>query len=404
MCWGRAPRGRARCAFSASCMRRKAASAWARKPARPSSPRDALDRSAYAAAPSSRVRQRRSTSHGSRTGWPVPEAATLLRHRESPRHAALSGSQSPPAAAGCALTRRSSMCRSRWSADAPFFAHLESLQVAAPDPVPDRSFPDLQAGGNVLDPRGTGRAGSELGVIGVRYVTTSGSAGNGVPLTAFVTGYSREGAGWGARSGDLQCETAGRGGRTMGEWRFPSGDVKAAPPAPRTTPGVLSVGPSPRGRARCARTNSHRPTPAFGIARRRPRRPTRRARRRPAGARGRTGLVAGRGVRARAAAVPARPGTGRRGPEELWARFDDAVERLNQAGAGDSLAELVAAYAAVANAAGALAHALRPAATDRTGQCSTAKRTGATTSIQPDAALAPSRAKAEAIAIKLNRR
>jgi hypothetical protein len=53
-----------------------------------------------------------------------------------------------------------------------------------------------------------------------------------------------------------------------------------------------------------------------------------------------------------------RPGTGRRGPAELWARFDAAVERLNQAGAGDSLADLVAAYAAVAEAAGALADAL----------------------------------------------
>jgi hypothetical protein len=56
-----------------------------------------------------------------------------------------------------------------------------------------------------------------------------------------------------------------------------------------------------------------------------------------------------------------RPGTGRRGPEELWARFDAAVERLNQAGAGDSLADLVAAYAAVAEAAGALADALENA-------------------------------------------
>jgi hypothetical protein len=53
-----------------------------------------------------------------------------------------------------------------------------------------------------------------------------------------------------------------------------------------------------------------------------------------------------------------RPGTGRRGPEELWERFDAAVERLNRAGAGDSLADLVAAYAAVAEAAGALADAL----------------------------------------------
>ena len=56
-----------------------------------------------------------------------------------------------------------------------------------------------------------------------------------------------------------------------------------------------------------------------------------------------------------------RPGTGRRGPEELWERFDDAVERLNHAGAGNSLADLVAAYAAVAEAAAALADALEAA-------------------------------------------
>lgn len=56
-----------------------------------------------------------------------------------------------------------------------------------------------------------------------------------------------------------------------------------------------------------------------------------------------------------------RPGTGRRGPEELWTRFDRAVERLNVAGAGDSLAEIVAAYSAVADAAGALADTLEAA-------------------------------------------
>ena len=56
-----------------------------------------------------------------------------------------------------------------------------------------------------------------------------------------------------------------------------------------------------------------------------------------------------------------RPGTGRRGPEALWARFDAAVERLNEAGAGDRLADLVAAYAAVAEAATALADALAAA-------------------------------------------
>ena len=46
-----------------------------------------------------------------------------------------------------------------------------------------------------------------------------------------------------------------------------------------------------------------------------------------------------------------RPGTGRRGPEELWERFDAAAERLNHAGASDSLGDLVAAYATVAEAA-----------------------------------------------------
>ena len=56
-----------------------------------------------------------------------------------------------------------------------------------------------------------------------------------------------------------------------------------------------------------------------------------------------------------------RSGTGRRGPEELWARFDAAVARLNHAGAGDSLADLVAAYAAVAEAGRALADALEAA-------------------------------------------
>ena len=42
-------------------------------------------------------------------------------------------------------------------------------------------------------------------------------------------------------------------------------------------------------------------------------------------------------------------------------RFDAAVEQLNTAGAGDSLAEIVAAYAAVAHAAAALADALEAA-------------------------------------------
>jgi hypothetical protein len=56
-----------------------------------------------------------------------------------------------------------------------------------------------------------------------------------------------------------------------------------------------------------------------------------------------------------------RPGTGRRGPEELWTRFDRAVEQLNGAGAGDSLADVVAAYGGVADTAAALADALEAA-------------------------------------------
>jgi hypothetical protein len=56
-----------------------------------------------------------------------------------------------------------------------------------------------------------------------------------------------------------------------------------------------------------------------------------------------------------------RPGTGRRGREELWATFDTAVARLNAAGAGGNLAEVVAAYGDVARAAGALADALEAA-------------------------------------------
>jgi hypothetical protein len=56
-----------------------------------------------------------------------------------------------------------------------------------------------------------------------------------------------------------------------------------------------------------------------------------------------------------------RPGTGRRGPADLWTRFDTAVQRLNQAGAGDNLGDVVGAYAAVAHAASELADALQAA-------------------------------------------
>ena len=53
-----------------------------------------------------------------------------------------------------------------------------------------------------------------------------------------------------------------------------------------------------------------------------------------------------------------RPGTGRRGPDELWTRFDEAIAQLNEAGARDNLAAVVAGYAAVSETARALADAL----------------------------------------------
>ncbi|HWD65293.1 MAG TPA: hypothetical protein VG405_08965 [Solirubrobacteraceae bacterium] len=53
-----------------------------------------------------------------------------------------------------------------------------------------------------------------------------------------------------------------------------------------------------------------------------------------------------------------RPGTGRRGPEELWARFDQAVSQLNRAIAGSSSAEVAAAFGEMAEAAADLGDAV----------------------------------------------
>src|ERR1700750_2012068 len=46
-----------------------------------------------------------------------------------------------------------------------------------------------------------------------------------------------------------------------------------------------------------------------------------------------------------------RPGTGRRGPAELWARFDAAVESLNHAITGTNVAGVARAFGALASAA-----------------------------------------------------
>jgi len=53
-----------------------------------------------------------------------------------------------------------------------------------------------------------------------------------------------------------------------------------------------------------------------------------------------------------------RPGTGRRGPEDLWSRFDAAVGALNRAIQGSEAAVVADAFGDISAAAGALADAV----------------------------------------------
>jgi hypothetical protein len=53
-----------------------------------------------------------------------------------------------------------------------------------------------------------------------------------------------------------------------------------------------------------------------------------------------------------------RPGTGRRGPAELWTRFDQTVADLNRAITGSSAAAVADAFGELSAAAGALADAV----------------------------------------------
>ena len=53
-----------------------------------------------------------------------------------------------------------------------------------------------------------------------------------------------------------------------------------------------------------------------------------------------------------------RPGTGRRGPSELWEAFDTAVARFNHANAGSDAEAVAGAYADVSSAVLALAEAV----------------------------------------------
>jgi hypothetical protein len=63
------------------------------------------------------------------------------------------------------------------------------------------------------------------------------------------------------------------------------------------------------------------------------------------------------------------PGTGRRGPAELWRRFDAAVASLSAVATGRDIVAVAEAYDELAEAAGALADAVqkedRPGATRR---------------------------------------
>ena len=52
------------------------------------------------------------------------------------------------------------------------------------------------------------------------------------------------------------------------------------------------------------------------------------------------------------------PGTGRRGPDALWQRFDEAVEELDRVSEGRSMKAVGRAYAELAEIAGELARAI----------------------------------------------
>jgi hypothetical protein len=60
-----------------------------------------------------------------------------------------------------------------------------------------------------------------------------------------------------------------------------------------------------------------------------------------------------------------RPETGRRGPRELWQRFDEATTRLSTVAAGQDMLEVARAYEGLAAIAGELAKAV--GAEDRSG-------------------------------------
>jgi hypothetical protein len=68
------------------------------------------------------------------------------------------------------------------------------------------------------------------------------------------------------------------------------------------------------------------------------------------------------------------PGTGRRGPEDLWQRFDEAVAELDRVSEGRSLRAVGRAYAELADVASQLAEAIETA--DRASGLLAAPRRG----------------------------
>jgi hypothetical protein len=70
-----------------------------------------------------------------------------------------------------------------------------------------------------------------------------------------------------------------------------------------------------------------------------------------------------------------RPGTGRRGPAELWPRFDESVAALNRAITGSSAAVVADAFGELSEAAAALADAV--AREDEAASVRTGSRTAA---------------------------
>lgn len=69
-----------------------------------------------------------------------------------------------------------------------------------------------------------------------------------------------------------------------------------------------------------------------------------------------------------------RPGTGRRGPEDLWVKFDGCVYQLNHAITGTNAADVAAAFGALADAAAELAGAVETEDRGAVGNAGSAAR------------------------------